>query len=135
MGDLDADLVDLAGDAGEQGAAGRVLAGEPSGQHLDLAAGRVEPLGEAARRLGAGFLESRPALLDHRQHRLALRFEPGARLVDRFCGPRHRSVDRRVHLRRGLAHPLRRRAGAAFDPGDVRAEPLRGAAGHFVRLA
>ncbi len=33
-------------DAGDQGAAGRVLAGEPAGEHLDLAAGHVEPLGE-----------------------------------------------------------------------------------------
>ena len=135
MGDLRADLVELARHAAEQGAARRVLAGEPPGQHLDLAAGHVEPLGERLGRLRAGLLERGPALLDHRQHRLALRLEPGARLVDRFGGARHRAVDRRVHLRRGLVHPLGGGAGAAFDPRDMGAEPLRRAAGHLVGLA
>ena len=76
-----------------------------------------------------------PALLDHRQHALALRLEARARLIDRFGRPLHRAVDRRVHLRRRLVHPLRRRAGAAFDPGDMGAEPLRRAADRLVRLA
>ena len=77
MGDLAADLVELAGDPAEQGAARLVLAGEPAGKHLDLLAGHVEPLGEALGGLGAGLLERGPALLDHREHRLALRLEPG----------------------------------------------------------
>ena len=108
---------------------------QPAGEHLDLLAGEVEPLGEAARGLRAGLLERRPALLDHRQHRLALRLEAGARLVDRLRRSRHRAVDRGLHLRRGLVHPARRRFGAALDPGDMGAEPLRRAAGALVGLA
>jgi hypothetical protein len=55
-------------------------------------------------------------------------------LVDRLGGPRHRAVDRAVHLRRGLAHPLGGGTGAALDPRDMGAEPLRRAA-DLVRLA
>ena len=36
---------------------------------------------------------------------------------------------------RRLVHPLGGRAGAAFDPGDMGAEPLRGAARDLVGLA
>ena len=75
MGDLLADLVDLAGDIAEQGPARLILGRQAAGQHLDLLPGKVEPLGKTLGGLGAGLLEGGPALLDHRQHGLALRFE------------------------------------------------------------
>ena len=134
MGDLGADLVELARHPAQEGTAGRVLAGEAPGQRLDLAAGHVEPLGDAARCFGAGFLERRPALLDHRQRRLALRLEAGAGHVDRF-GALASSRRPRLPLLRGLVHPLGGGAGAAFDARDMGAEPLRGAACDLVRLA
>ena len=114
--------------------AGSWLASRPASISI-LLPGHVEPLGERLGRLGAGLLEGGPALLDHRQHRLALRLEARRAPVDRFGRLGHRAVDRGVHLRRRLVHPLGRGAGAAFDPGDMGAEPLRRAARHLVRLA
>ena len=135
-GDLGVDLVELAGECRRAGCwlAASWLASWPASISI-LRAGLSSRSASALAGVGAGLLERGAALLDHRQHRLALRLEARARLVDRLGGPRHRAVDRGVHLRRRLVHPLGGRAGAALDPRDMGAEPLRGAADHLVGLA
>jgi len=125
----------MAGDVAKQGPARLILGGETPGQHFDLLAGKVEPFGKSLGGLGAGLFEGGPALLDHREHGLALRLEALARLVYRLRRPLHRSIDCAVHLGRRLDHAFSGGAGAALDPGDMRAEPLRGSARRLVRLA
>ena len=93
-GDLRVDLAELRGRGRDQRLARRVLRRQPPGQHLDLRRRPVEPLGEAAAGVDAGLLEGGAALLDHRQHRLALSLE----------------------ARRGPGRPIRRRAPSRRRP-------------------
>ena len=134
--DLRLDLAELRRQPFGQPGARLILAREMAGERFDRAARLVSRADHASGRLRrSGALERGAALLDHRQHRLALRVQAGARLLDRFGGATHRAIDGDVHRRRRLVDPLGRRSGAGLEPRNLRAEPLRRAAQRLVRLA
>src|SRR3546814_14258928 len=61
------ELRQLLGEIGDEGLARGILRRQVPGQLLDLAADRIEPMGEAARRVLAGAVERGPALVEKGQ--------------------------------------------------------------------
>lgn len=129
------ELAQLLGKAGNQGMAGGVLGGNMTGQLLNLATDRVEPLAEVAGRFLTGTVQCGTALLDRRQYGGGLCLKSGPGGIDRFGGARHGAIHCRRHAGRSFAHAGGGGGAAAFNLRDMGGHALGGATQHFIGLA